>query len=673
MPLHAATVFLSAFLLFLVQPLLAKQILPWFGGAAIVWTLCMVFFQFVLLLGYAYAHWLSTRTRGARQSIIHILLLVASLAFLPVAPDAAWKPMGGETPVWRVLALLFATVGLPYFLLSSTSPLVQSWFARAFPGSSPYRLFALSNFASMLALLGYPFLFEPWFTNHEQSAWWSAGYGLFALSCAALAWRSRALPPLTVEGGQVAAVAAEPPPRASQVALWLTLSALGSVTLLAVTNHLTQNISSIPLLWVIPLAVYLLTFILCFEGRNWYRRNIYLGSLMWVLCVMAWFVADKTLQFELLWHIVVFTAGLYFVCMFCHGELARRRPGPKHLTMFYLIVSLGGVVGGVLVGIVAPIVLPGYLELEISLVVVAAIAVATNLNRPLPVVGLLVAVLAFTVGALVWRVKNFTEDTVYIHRNYYGVLRVKENTSRVDDKETRYRSLVHGAILHGEQWLDEKWRRSATTYYKLGSGIGRTLMAFEGKPIRVGVIGLGAGSIAVYEDADDLYRFYDIDPDVEKVARTWFTYVKDAPGKTEIVLGDARLSLQREAPQNFDVLAIDAFSGDSIPVHLITSEAVGEYLRHMKPEGVIIFHVSNRFLDLKPVLLAIAEKHKLEYAYLHESGENGGTTSDWVVLTRDKSFILKPSIVEATEPVAPQPDWRLWTDDYNNLVQVFKY
>ena len=673
MPLHAATVFLSAFLLFLVQPLLAKQVLPWFGGAAIVWTLCMVFFQLVLLLGYAYAHWLTSRVSGRRQALIHIALLVASVAFLPVAPDASWKPLGGDSPVWRILALLFATVGLPYFLLSSTSPLVQAWFARAFPGSSPYRLFALSNFASMLALLGYPFLFEPWFSGFEQSRWWSAGYALFVAACGALAWKSRDLPPLTIEGGQIAATAEEPRRRAGSILLWLALSAMGSVTLLAVSNHLTQNISSIPLLWVIPLAVYLLTFILCFEGGHWYRRDLYLGSLIWMLCVMAWFLADKSLQFELLWHIAVFTVGLFFVCMFCHGELARLRPGAKHLTLFYLVVSLGGVIGGVLVGILAPVTLPGYLELEIALVVIAALALGTNYKRPLPIVGMLVAVVAFTFGALVWRVRNFTEDTVYIERNYYGVLRVKENQTRADDPETRYRSLVHGAILHGEQWLTEKYRRSATTYYKTTSGIGRTLLAFESRPIRVGVIGLGAGSIAVYGDGDDVYRFYDINPAVVGVAKTWFTYLKDCPARVEIVLGDARLSLEREAPQGFDVMVVDAFSGDSIPVHLITVEAVAQYLRHLKPQGVIAFHVSNRFLDLKPVLLAIAEKHGLEYAYLHESDESGGTTSDWVMLTRYKPFILKQSIVEATEPVAPRPDWRLWTDSYNNLIQVFKY
>ena len=279
------------------------------------------------------------------------------------------------------------------------------------------------------------------------------------------------------------------------------------------------------------------------------------------------------------------------------------------------------------------------------------------------------------IGVLGWRLHTLTEGVVHIERNYYGVLRVKENQAWIADENRNipYRSLVHGSILHGEQWLDEKYRRSATSYYKTTSGIGRTLAQLEGKAIKVGIIGLGAGTIAAYADADDTYRFYDINPAVIRISRTWFTYLKDSPGKIETVLGDARLSLEREPPQGFDVLAVDAFSGDSIPVHLITVEAFTQYLRHMKPGGVIAFHVSNRFLDLKPVLLAIAARHHLEYAYIREEGEGGGTTSDWVLLTRDKRFLLWPHIVEATEPVVPRPDWRLWTDDFNNLVQVFRY
>ncbi len=671
MPLHAATVFLSAFLLFLVQPVLAKQILPWFGGAAVVWTTCMVFFQSALLLGYAYSHWLTTRVVSPRQQQLHLVLLAASLAFLPILPSEAWAPAGDENPVLRILLLLAATIGLPYFLLSATSPLVQAWFAREFPGSSPYRLFALSNLASMIALLGYPFLFEPWLASPQQSRAWSAGYALFVLLCAWLAWRSRDLPPLA-KAASTAEEAGEPRPGAARLLTWLALATLGSVMLLAVSNHLTQNVSSIPLLWVIPLAVYLLTFILCFEGTRWYPRDAYLGFLVWIVCVMAWFLADKRLQFEIAWQVGVFGAGLFVVCMFCHGELARLRPGPRHLTLFYLVVSLGGVAGGVLVGIVAPLTLPGYLELEIALVAVALLALVLNLGRPKPVVAMFAAVVAFSTGALAFRVSSFTEDTVLIERNFYGVLRVKETQARAEDPETRYRSLVHGAILHGEQWMGEKYRRAATTYYRTGSGIGKAILALAGRPIKVGVIGLGAGTLATYGDADDVFRFYDINPAVPRIAREQFTYLGDSPARIEIVLGDARLKLEREPPQGFDVLAVDAFSGDSIPVHLITLEAVGTYLRHMAPQGIIAFHVSNRFLDLKPVLLAIAERHGLEYAFVHETSDDGSTTSDWVLLTRHKPHILRPEIVASTEPVAPEPGWRLWTDAYNNILQVWK-
>ncbi|MBL0140951.1 MAG: fused MFS/spermidine synthase [Betaproteobacteria bacterium] len=672
MPLHAATIFLSAFLLFLVQPVLAKQILPWFGGSAIVWTTCMVFFQFVLLMGYAYSHWITTKVASPRQNWIHIGLLVASLAFMPIVPGEYWKPAGDENPVVRILLVLFATIGLPYFLLSTTSPLIQAWFAREFPGSIPYRLFALSNLASMLALLGYPFLFEPWLASPQQSWAWSGTYALFVAMCSWLSWRSRELAPLA-RAVRTREDAGEPRPAARTLFLWLALATMGSVMLLAVSNHLTQNISSIPLLWVIPLAIYLLTFILCFEGTRWYKRDGYLGFLVWIVCVMAWFLSDKRLQFELAWQVGVFAVGLYVVCMFCHGELARLRPGPKHLTLFYLVVSLGGVTGGILVGIVAPLTLPGFLELEIALFVVALLAVYLNLDRPKSIVAMFAVVAVFTAGALAYRVKHFTEDTVLLERNFYGVLRVKEVLAREGDPETRYRSLVHGSILHGEQWMSPKYRRAATTYYKTTSGIGMTLLAHEGLAIKVGVIGLGAGTLATYGDADDTYRFYEINPAVVRIARERFSYLGDSPSKIEIILGDARLNLERERPQGFDVLAVDAFSGDSIPVHLITLEAVGTYLRHMKPRGVIAFHVSNRFLDLKPVLLAIAEKHGLEYAFVHETGTDGSTTtSDWVLLTRYKPLILRREIVASTEPVAPQPDWRLWTDAYNNLLQVWR-
>jgi SAM-dependent methyltransferase len=672
MPLYAITIFVSAFLLFLVQPILAKQILPWFGGTAAVWTMCMVFFQFVLLLGYAYSHWLAGAFPPKRQATIHVTLLLVSLAFLPIIPDASWKPSGLESPGLRILLLLFATIGLPYMLLATTSPLVQAWFARARPGESPYRLFALSNFASMLALLGYPFLLEPAFPTRMQSLGWSAGYALFVAVCGALAWKSRAIeagtpaPPTAGEAGE-----SDAKPSARDLLIWLALSALGSVMLLGVSNHLTQNISSIPLLWVVPLAIYLLTFILCFEGSGWYRRDVFLALLIASLGAMGWFLADTRVHFELYWNVAVFTAGLFFACMFCHGELARLRPGARYLTLFYLMVSLGGVIGGVLVGIVAPLTLPGYLELEVALVAIALLALYLNHMRHPAVLVALAATSLFTVGALLYRIEKFTEDTVLIERNFYGVLRVKEQATREGEAE-RYRTLVHGAILHGEQWLDPKFSKAPTTYYKTSSGIGLTLLALEGKPIRVGIIGLGAGTLAAYGDSDDVYRFYEINPSVERIARNQFRFLGESEAKIEVVIGDARLNLEREKPQGLDVLAVDAFSSDSIPVHLITVEAVEVYLRHLKEDGVIAFHVSNRFLDLKPVLLQIAGKLGLQFAFLHEDDANGATTSDWVLLTRNKSILARKEIVAITQPVVPQPDWRLWTDDYNNLLQVLR-
>jgi len=671
--MYAATILLSAFLLFLVQPILAKQILPWFGGAASVWTLCMVFFQLVLLLGYAYAHWLAGKMRGARQAWIHIGLLAASLAFLPMAPGAGWKPQGDDNPMVRILLLLFATVGLPYFLLSSTSPLVQSWFARARPGASPYRLFALSNLASMMALLGYPFVVEPWLTNRQQSLAWSAGFALFVVLCAALAWSSRRLPPLAAQAGASEPIAQEPAPPRADAALWLALAATASAMLFGVTNHLSHNVSSVPLLWVVPLAIYLLTFILSFESDRWYRRGPYLAGLVCMVALMAWFLADRGLQYKLLWQIAIFAIGLFVVCMFCHGELAARRPGARHLTFFYLVVSLGGVVGGVLVGIVAPVALPGYLEVEIALVIVVVLTAVTNRASPQWIQASLVLLLGGVMCSLGWRVHLLTKDMIRIERNYYGVLRVTQTPVRVEGEVMNYRVLEHGIVIHGSQLMSPSQRRTPTTYYRPTSGIGRTLLTLRGRPLKVGVIGLGTGTIAAYSNAEDTYAFYEINPAVARIATQLFTFVPDAPAHKVIELGDARLTLEREPPQQFDVLAVDAFSGDSIPMHLITVEAVAEYLRHVKPDGIVAYHVSNVFLDLKPVLLAIAQRHQLEYAYLHEKDAKGETVSDWVLLTRNKPFLSQPRIAEVTEPVTPRPDWRVWTDDYNNLVQVFRW
>jgi SAM-dependent methyltransferase len=685
MVLYAFTIFVSAFLLFLIQPVIAKQILPWFGGTAAVWTTCLVFFQFALLAGYFYSDWTTRKLAPKQQAILHLVLIAIALLLLPIIPDAAWKPKGDESPSLRILLLLTATIGLPYFLLATTSPLVQAWFARTYPDASPYRLFALSNFASMLALLGYPFLFEPWISTRQQAMGWSIGFALFAVLIGLSAWFG--LRRAAEESHDVEALSQYPQtevnkpfPNWREKLIWIALACLGSVLLLSISNHLTQNISSIPLMWVVPLTLYLITFILCFdvkggaEGAGWYQRTLFIPLLVVLVIAMAWTLADKELHFKLYWQIGLFSAGLFVACMFCHGELAARKPDPKHLTTFYLMVSVGGALGAVLVGLVAPIVLPAYFELEIALVLLAVLGTALLFRKvPVALSALGAAVSLFTLGAAVFTIQQFREDVVVMTRNFYGTLRVKQYDP--PSVEYRRRSLVHGAILHGDQYLDPPYNRSATTYYKAKSGIGKAILLKEKlskDPKRIGIIGLGTGTIATYGNKGDVYRFYDINPDVVTIAKRDFTYLKDTEATVEISLGDARLNLEREAPQNFDVLAIDAFSSDSIPVHLITLEALKIYERHMKPDGVIAFHVSNRFLDLKPVVQKIADAQGLRVAWIRDSYEDGSTSSDWILLSKSHSFLLKPEIVESTFVIPPEPGWRMWTDDFNNIVQVLK-
>ena len=677
MILYAATIFVSAFLLFLVQPLMAKQILPWFGGSATVWTTCLVFFQTALLAGYAYSDLVVHRLSTRGQVKLHTVLLLVSLVVLPIIPAVHWKPAGDENPSWLILGMLVATIGLPYFLLSTTSPMVQAWFSRAQPGASPYRLFALSNLASMLALVGYPFLLEPWAPTRGQAIGWSVGYALFVALCAAAGWASlrHPHPPRIVAGGNAAAGPGldhdEPPPTLSRQLLWCTLSATGSILLLAISNHITQNVAAVPLLWVAPLALYLLTFILCFDSTGWYKREIILSTAAAAIGVMAWTLADPKLAHELGIQIGVFLGGLFLACMFCHGELVRLKPAPRWLTRFYLMISVGGAVGAVLVGLIAPKVLPAFFELGAGLVL-TALLLLWQVRRDPPVYGVLGLVAALAAAACaVWSAFEFYDDTIVASRNFYGVLRVKESGTDV----TRHRSLVHGTILHGTQYSSPALRREPTTYYTRESGIGRLIESLHPRvePLKVGVIGLGAGTLAVYGSKGDTYRFYDINPDVIDIARRDFTYLSDSEATIELPLGDARLSLEREPPQRFDVLAIDAFSSDAIPVHLITSEAMAIYKRHMKPDGVIAFHVTNRFLDLVPVVEALARAHGLEIIHIVDDGSGRlASRSDWVLLSASKAALEKPALAEASVEVRSRPNWRLWTDDFNNLVQVLK-
>ncbi|QNK74321.1 fused MFS/spermidine synthase [Variovorax sp. PAMC28562] len=674
--LFAGTIFSSAFLLFLVQPLIAKQILPWFGGSAAVWSICMVFFQVVLLAGYAYSDWVTRRLSVKAQARLHVGLLLASLAFLPIVTSARWKPTGSEDPTLWILGLLLGTIGLPYFLLSTTGPLVQSWVARTPWGAQVYRYFSLSNLASLASLLAYPVLIEPYSSLVQQAHGWSWGFGAFAALCAGTTiyvsrrWASGA-PHLA----PVATVSAAPDvkPRTADYLLWLALPALGSWLLLAITNHITQNVAAIPFLWVLPLSVYLLTFVLCFESDRWYRRGIFLPGAAAMLLLCAFGLQDS-LGSDVKTALPIYVAGLFVLCMFLHGEMARMRPGPSYLTRFYLMLSLGGAIGGVTVGLLAPHVLPAYYELGIGLVLTAllgAVLAGRGSGQRWWLGGAGVALAACCAWFLSVQIRDDTTDARGLLRNFYGTLITLD--TRRDDPNDNVRQMYHGSVKHGEQFLAAARRREPTTYYGESAGIGRAIASAPDAPRRVGLIGLGAGTLATYGRTGDAYRVYEINPQVFELADGEFSFLKDSAARIERVLGDARLALEGEAPQNFDVLAVDAFSGDSVPIHLITAEAMAVYERHLKPDGVVAFHVTNRFLDLAPVVARIAESRGLHAVLVHDEPENGALrNTDWVLVARDAKTLARPAIGRAGAAIMLKPGVKPWSDDFNNLLGVLK-
>jgi SAM-dependent methyltransferase len=667
--LFAGTIFSSAFLLFLVQPLIAKQILPWFGGSAAVWSVCMVFFQVVLLAGYAYADWL-TRRPVRTQAAVHCALLLCSLVFLPILTAAHWKPTGAEDPSVRILGLLLGTIGLPYFLLSTTGPLVQSWLARTPWGVQVYRYFSLSNLASLASLLAYPVLIEPYTALRLQALGWSWGYAGFVVMCGAASLYAAGLKrfvPITP-----ANVAKEAPakPSVGTYGLWLTLPALASWLLLAVTNHITQNVAAIPFLWVLPLSVYLLSFVFTFENDRWYRRNLLLPATAAALLLCAYGLQDG-IGYGLTSGVPLYVIGLFILCMFLHGEMASMRPGHAYLTRFYLMLSLGGALGGITVGLVAPHVLPAYYELGIGLVLVAVLGAAVFRKQRARAGACLL--LALACGYFLWlQVRDEQDGTRRMARNFYGTLSSLDSIDK-DDPARSVRQLYHGSVKHGEQYLSADRRREATAYYGSTSGVGRALLSAPAAPRRVGLIGLGTGTLASYGRAGDVYRVYEINPQVFDFADAEFSFLKDSPARIERVLGDARLALEREPPQQFNVLAVDAFSGDSVPIHLITAEAMQVYLRHLLPEGIVAFHVTNRFLNLAPVVEKIALAQGLHTAFVHDEAEGSDLRrTDWILVSRSAQRLQVAPIHSASSAVPPIPGLRLWTDDFNNLFGVLK-
>lgn len=669
---YGLTIFLSAFLLFQVQPLIGKMILPWFGGSASVWTTCMLFFQATLLFGYVYSHWIVKALSPFKQSVLHIVLLLISLSLLPLSASELWKPSGSEDPTLQILGLLFASIGLPYFVLSTTGPLIQAWFARERTGGVPYRLFALSNFGSMLALLAYPIAFEPVLPTKWQSYSWSALYVLFVTACGILAWRNRNSQPLVETETEPST-----PPKASQLLTWILLAACPSILMVADTSFLTENIAPIPMIWVAPLALYLLSFIICFESSGWYQRKIFLPLFVVSLFVLSYLPTLGMNALPVLVSMGINLFAFFIVCMVCHGELATQQPNARYLTTYYLMLAVGGVMGGFFVGIIAPSWFTENYELSIGIVlsgiVVAAVffsktAFKSTSWKTVSALG----VVGFLVMISVIRVNDHRIESTGIelsHRNFYGTLKVYA------DERSGYKTMQHGQISHGSQFLDPKRALEPTTYYVRESGVGKSILikANSAEPIKVGVVGLGVGTLAGYGRAGDTYRFYEINPEVIEVAKKNFTFLSKSPATMEYVLGDARLQLEQEPTQKFDVLVIDAFSGDSVPIHLLTKEAFAQYFRHLKKDGVLALHITNRFLNLSPVVKTAADAfdQDIKVISFEAAGDKVGFRSEWALISKDKAFFEDTRMADA-KTIAPPKDFKLWKDDYSSLLSIIR-
>lgn len=675
--LNTGAIFLSAFLLFLVQPMIAKMILPWFGGASTVWITCIVFFQTTLLAGYAYSHYLAGKLRSARQMQVHIILLVLSLFMLPVAVSPDWKPFGDSDPGLRILGLLTVTIGLPFFLLSSTSPLLQAWYARTYTKTLPYRLFALSNFASLLGLLAYPFLIEPHLTLGQQSIIWSICYGVFALLCCSVSYFSR-----KKEAGSFCEAPETDsfrpmeeqcsPPALKDKVLWLALAACSSLLLVATTDHLLQNIAAIPLFWILPLSIYLLSFTLCFDRNGWYNRKWYFWIVFIALTGMSYGLGKWGIVTDIRKVMTAYCIGLFVCCMFCHGELAFRKPAPLYLTSFYLHISLGGALGSMFAALAAPHLFSFYFELPIGLILCAVLLFAVNFRRWWVVdvaCGALIIRL-IVIAILYMQYFSTSDDIRIVMRNFYGHQRVVEN-----DKGTKseYRSLMHGSITHGIQFTAPEKKSIPTTYFGTETGVGLAIKALPESPRRIGIVGLGAGTLAAYARKGDVVRYYEINPQVEYLARREFTFLSDSRGNVDVQLGDGRLLLEQETRQHYDLLVIDVFSGDSVPLHFLTIEAMQLYFSHLKPGGIIAFNVSNLYLDLPPVIEKIArrlDKHAIAIVN-QEDPESLVYQAEWVLVSSDQSVFNTPALQRLRTPITAKPEMKVWTDNYSNLLQAF--
>lgn len=681
MILFALTIFLSAFLLFQVQPLLAKFILPWFGGGPSVWTTALLFFQVLLLGGYTYAHILTSRLRVPRQAVFHGGVVALSLLILPVIPDGAiWKPKGSENPILHILLLLTANVGLPYLALSATGPLLQGWFYHRFPARSPFRLYALSNAGSLLALLTFPFLFEPVFDAGTLAWIWSGAYLVFAAGTAACGFAVSRKPAPEIETASPSETDSVKRPGPGRVLVWVLLAASGSAFLMGTTNQSSIEVSVVPFLWILPLSVYLLTFIIAFDSPRRYSRRVF-GSLLVAATAGSLIVIELDTRANLWVHAVSLNLVLFAACMVVHGELARLKPHPRWLTLFYLMVATGGALGGVFVAVLAPHLFLGFWEFHVSLALCCTLAVLVWLwdrfgggRRRVIVLGTpLLAGLIVLYAVLLSRIQNDGWGAVRVSRNFYGVLRVEESMDEVG----AVREMTHGRVSHGFEYLSRERRDKPVSYYGPESGIGLVFAHFPRREagLRVGVVGLGTGTVAAYGEPGDTLRFFEINPEVVESAWHDFMYLYLCRGTVETAVGDGRVLMERELEATgggtYDVIAVDVFSSGSIPVHFLTAEAGDLYKGLLKPHGVLLLHLSNQFLDLMPVGIGMAEHLGYEAALISSADvpSQGYYAADWMILTPDIDFVLQDDIRKASVPLIA---WKpvLWTDRYASLWHV---
>jgi hypothetical protein len=689
--------------------MVARFVLPWFGGTSLVWTTCMLFFQVVLVLGYAWSHFITRRLSPRQQWLVQVVLLAVAMVMLPVRPDEYWKPSDGHMATLRVLGLLAACIGLPFFLVSTTGPLMQAWQSVTHPARSPFRLFALSNAASLLALLTYPLFYERYLPLDAQSWAWSAGFLLYGLLVFWTGWQfsrtaSRLPEPLQVATSEIADGDAKSGLESvgealsfMRVALWLILPMLASVILLSSTNMMTQEVGAIPFLWVLPLSLYLLSFIICFDHQRWYARLLFFPGFFVAAtfsAILLYVGVDAPISMQVLGYSAVVFGG----SMCCHGELARLKPHPRHLTFFYLVISIGGALGGAFVALAAPRLFINYYEFPLAVLLAIVMTVfafgfqvwgdnrqrrMSNLALARFAIVLFLGVLAggATGVSLLAMYEDDTADTVIAQRrNEYGTLTVHQYES------PDYRKLTNGRIEHGWQYMLPMWSRQPTSYYSPTSGVGVAVEYLRqsgarspaGDSISFGVIGLGVGTICGWAERGDYICYYDINPQVVEISQTYFTYLRDCPAPVDIRLGDARLQLEREllegTGRQYDLLIADAFSSDSIPIHLLTVEALEIYRKRLTDRGIMAIHTSNRFLELANIVRGIADHLGMHAVFIDDDPEDDNfNASSWVLVTNDEEFVR---VMEADGLAAEWPGegrTAFWTDDFSSIIPIVKW